>query len=100
MESRGIHGIHRRFRSNCSSSRSEAKKTAIDYIPKADDIDLDGLEEEVSAEDMRELLYMDVAGWKIEMESIKELYSRFGDKLPHELTNQLRALKKRLNNFG
>jgi len=49
---------------------------------------------------MRELLYMDVAGWKIEMESIKELYSRFGDKLPHELTNQLRALKKRLNNFG
>ena len=66
-------------------------------MPKADDINLNGLEKEVSVEDMRELLYVDVAGWKTEMESIKKLYSHFGDKLPQELTNQLSALKKRLN---
>ena len=78
----------------------DAKKTAIGYMPKVHDIDLNGLEKEVSAEDMRELLSVDVAGWKIEMESIKELYSRFGNKLPQELTNHLSALKKRLKNFG
>ena len=75
----------------------DAKKTAIGDTPKADDIDFNGLEEEVTAEDMRELRSVDAAGWKIEMESIKELYSRFGAKLSLELTNQLSALKKRLN---
>ena len=48
---------------------------------------------------MKELLSVDVAGWKNEMESIKEHYARFGDKLPQELTDQLNALKERLNNF-
>ena len=65
-------------------------------MPKADDINLNGLEKEVSVEDMRELLSVDVAGWKTEMESIKELYSHFGDKLPQELTNQPCALKSAL----
>ena len=43
---------------------------------------------------------MEVAGWKNEMESVKELYARFGDKLPQELTDQLSALKRRLDRFG
>jgi GTP-dependent phosphoenolpyruvate carboxykinase len=63
------------------------------YMPKADDIDLNGLEEEVTAEDMRELLSVEVDGWKNEMMSIKEHYARFGDRLPQELIDQLSALK-------
>ena len=48
---------------------------------------------------MRKLLSVEVAGWRNEMESIKEHYARFGDKLPQELTNQLNALKEPLKNL-
>lgn len=34
-----------------------------------------------------------------EVTAAKELYARFGDKLPQELTDQLNALKVRLNNL-
>ena len=78
----------------------DAEEMAIGYMPKAGDIDLNGLEEEVTAEDMRELLSVAVTGWKNEMESIEEHYARFGDKLPQELTDQLNALKNRLNKSG
>ena len=68
-------------------------------MPKVGDIDLNGLEQAVLAKSMKELLSVDVAGWKIENESIKKHYARFGNKLPQELTDQLSALKKRLNHF-
>ena len=77
----------------------DAEKTAIGYMPKSGDIDLNGLEKEVTAESMQELLSLDVAGWKNEVESIEEHYARFGDKLPGELNTQLSALKKRLDNL-
>jgi phosphoenolpyruvate carboxykinase (GTP) len=48
---------------------------------------------------LKELLSVDVTKWKSEIESIKEHYARFGDKLPRELTNQFSAPKKRLSNF-
>jgi len=51
----------------------------------------------VSAEDMRELLAVDVSGWKTELKDIKaEHYAKFGSKLPKELSEQLEALIKRL----
>ena len=77
----------------------DAEETAIGYMPKAGDINLNGLEKEITAESTNELLSLDVAGWKNEVESITEYSARFGDKLPKELTDQLSALKKRLDRF-
>jgi phosphoenolpyruvate carboxykinase (GTP) len=46
------------------------------------------------------LTEISVSIWKNEIESIREHYARFGDKLPPELADQLSALKKRLGSFN
>ena len=73
-----------------------AKETEIGFLPTADAIDITGLEGEVSAADLDELLKVDVAGWKNELAMIKEHYAKFGDRLPAELVKQLEALEARL----
>ena len=46
---------------------------------------------------MKELLKVDVSGWKAELADIKnEHYAKFGAKLPGELQKQLDAIIKRL----
>jgi len=73
-----------------------AKETEIGFLPTVDAIDIKGLEGEVSAADLEELLKVDVAGWKNELAMIKEHYAKFGDRLPQELVKQLEALEARL----
>ena len=63
-------------------------------MPTLDAIDTEGLD--VSKEDMEELLKVDKELWLNEVESIKEHYAQFGEKLPKELRAQLEALEKRL----
>ena len=46
---------------------------------------------------MKELLKVDVAGWKEEIPSIEEHFAKFGDKLPKGLREELDALRNRLN---
>ena len=75
---------------------ADAKETAIGYLPTEEAIDLTGIEDEVSAADLAELLKVDVDGWKAELAMIDEHYAKFGDKLPAELKAQLAALKERL----
>jgi phosphoenolpyruvate carboxykinase (GTP) len=72
----------------------EAVETPIGYMPAENSIERPA---GVTADDMRELLAVDVAGWKSELEDIKaEHYPKFGAKLPKELRDQLEALIKRL----
>ncbi|MBO7327602.1 MAG: phosphoenolpyruvate carboxykinase (GTP), partial [Lentisphaeria bacterium] len=73
-----------------------ANETAIGFLPTTDAIDITGLEGEVSAADLEELLKVDVDGWKNELAMIKEHYAKFGDRLPQELLKQLEALEARL----
>ncbi len=71
-----------------------AVDTAIGFMPALDAIDLP---EEVTTEDMKELLAVDAAGWKAELEDVKsEYYPKFGARLPAELHSQLEAMIKRL----
>ena len=79
----------------CAGTGS-AKETEIGFLPTVDAIDINGLEGEVSAADLEELLKVDVAGWKNELAMIKEHYAKFGDRLPQELVKQLEALEARL----
>jgi phosphoenolpyruvate carboxykinase (GTP) len=76
----------------------EAVKTAIGNMPKADGIDTSGLD--VSSGDMNELLTVDVEGWKSELDSIKDYYDSFGDRLPQGLKDELAELEKRLDEAG
>jgi phosphoenolpyruvate carboxykinase (GTP) len=72
----------------------KAIETPIGFMPAPDAIDRPA---GVSAEDMKELLAVDVDGWKAELSGIKaDHYSKFGSRLPKELNDQLDALIKRL----
>ena len=68
-------------------------ETAIGYVPYAEDINLEGIED-FSIETLKSILEVDKAAWAKEAEGIEEFYKQFGDKLPQELRNQLETLKK------
>ncbi len=73
----------------------DADETAIGYVPKPEDINLEGCG--VDEETLKGLLNVDTETWKKEAEGIKEFYKKFGDKLPKELNDELAALESRLN---
>ena len=75
---------------------AEGVETAIGTLPTPAGIDLTGIEDEVSAADLEQLLAVDVEGWKAELAMIKEHYAKFGAKLPAALVKQLEALEARL----
>ena len=73
----------------------DADETAIGYVPKPEDINLEGCG--VDKETLKGLLNVDTETWKKETEGIKEFYKKFGDKLPKELNEELASLESRLN---
>lgn len=73
----------------------DADETAIGYVPKPEDINLEGCG--VDKETLKGLLKVDTETWKKEAEGIKEFYKKFGDRLPKELEEELEALESRLN---
>jgi phosphoenolpyruvate carboxykinase (GTP) len=76
------------------SGEGKAVKTPIGYMPSPDAIDADGLD--ISEENMEKLLEVNRDEWLKEVESIKEYYKIYGDKLPKELEKQLIDLENRL----
>ncbi len=71
-----------------------AEETAIGYLPKAEDINLEGLEGEITVDGLKSILDVDKALWAEDAKGIEEFYSKFGDKLPKELRAELETLKK------
>ena len=71
-----------------------ADETAIGYLPKAEDINLEGLDGEVTVESLKSILDVDKALWAEDAKGIEEFYGKFGDKLPKELRAELETLKK------
>lgn len=69
-----------------------ADETVIGYEPKPEDIDLDG--SGVTVETLKELLTLDAESWRENCAGIREYFEQFGDKLPHELREELEALEK------
>ncbi len=69
---------------------ADAVKTAIGYLPTADGLDTTGLD--VSDADMEALLSVDVEGWKAALPQFEAHLAQFGDRLPVELTHQLKQL--------
>ena len=75
--------------------KADAEETPIGFVPKAEDINLEGLD--FSVEQLKDILNVDKELWKTETAGIEEFYGKFGDKLPQELRNQLNTLKAKLN---
>ena len=79
----------------------DADETAIGYVPKPQDIDLEGLDYEIAPghkfgiEDLKGILEVDKQKWAKEAEEIENYYSgTIKTRIPAELTDCLEELKK------
>lgn len=79
----------------------DAEETAIGYLPKKGDIDVTGIEDEVTPEIMDKLLAVDKDLWTKEIAEMRRYYKEDiadkGGKVPEALEKQLDALEARLN---
>ena len=74
----------------------DAEETAIGFVPKAEDINLEGIEDVVSEDQLKEILSVDNSLWEDEAKGIEEFYAKFGDRLPKALSDELNTLKANL----
>lgn len=72
----------------------DAVETAIGYVPKPEDINLEGLKD-FDVEKLASILKVDNAKWAKEAAGVEEFYKKFGDKLPKELRDELNGLEER-----
>lgn len=77
---------------NRCEGKVDAVETAIGYVPKAEDINIEGLKD-FDIETLKSILEVDNEKWAAEAAGIDEFYAKFGDKLPAELKEQLAILK-------
>lgn len=72
----------------------DAVETAIGYVPKPEDINLEGLKD-FDEEKLASILKVDNAKWAKEAAGVEVFYKKFGDKLPQELRDELNGLEER-----
>ncbi len=78
----------------------DADETAIGYIPKKTDINVEGIEDEVTPEIMDKLLAVDKDLWTKEIAEMRRYYKEDiadkGGKVPEALIKELDKLEERL----
>jgi phosphoenolpyruvate carboxykinase (GTP) len=73
---------------------ADALDTPIGFVPRPDDLVLDGLDAPV--EDVAAALRIDANDWRAELAGIDAYLEQFGEHLPARLREQLSALERRL----
>ncbi len=76
------------------NGKGGAVETPIGYLPAPGALDLSGLD--IPADDLEQLLSVDIEGWQAEAAGLAEYYESFGDRLPEALRRQLARLQERL----
>ena len=71
-----------------------ANETAIGYLPRVEDLYLDGLD--IPQEDLEALTTVNHDEWQLELEAIRNHFEGYGPKMPKELFEQLDAVEKKL----
>lgn len=72
-----------------------AVKTPIGYIPRIEDINLDGLS--LSKDDLKDLFTIDKKDWREELERQRKFLDNLKDTLPKEIWQEYKDLKRRLS---
>ena len=79
----------------------DAVETPIGYLPKPEDINREGIEDEVSLDRMKELLAVDKDLWKAEIKEMRRYYDddikAKGGHIPEALYKELDKIEARLN---
>ena len=77
------------------ANRAEAQDTPIGYLPKPEDLDLSGLDVDDST--LEQLLTVDTAAWRQEMEAVGQYFDEYEQRVPELLAAEhqkiLSALK-------
>ncbi|GHV00686.1 phosphoenolpyruvate carboxykinase [GTP] [Bacteroidia bacterium] len=76
------------------NDQGKSVNSPIGILPAPDGIDTTGLE--ITPDDMKEVLAVNPDEWREEIKGVEEYYAQFGDHLPGELKDELKALKNRL----
>jgi phosphoenolpyruvate carboxykinase (GTP) len=74
--------------------KAAAVETPIGYVPTPDQIDLEGLDGDLS--DVAESLAVSTEEWRSELPLIEEWFAQIGDSLPSSMRDELVALHNRL----
>ena len=80
---------------NRCEDKVDAVETPIGFVPKAEDINIEGLED-VTIDTIKELLTIDKENWKKEAEGIEQFYGEL-TRVPKELYAELESLKENLD---
>ncbi len=79
----------------------DAQETAIGYLPKPEDLNLEGIEDEVTPEILDKLLDVDKDLWTKEIAEMRRYYKEDiadkGGKIPQGLIDQLDKIEARIN---
>jgi phosphoenolpyruvate carboxykinase (GTP) len=78
--------------------RAGGQDTPIGIVPKAEDLDLDGLD--ATSAEVARALAVDAAEWREELPLIEEWFEFVGEKLPTGVRDEFEALKQRLSEAG
>ena len=79
---------------NRCEGKADADETPIGYVPKAEDIDLTGLD--LTVDTVKDLLDVDKELWKQDLAGVEEFYAKFKGHLPQELVREKENLAERL----
>ncbi len=80
----------------------DAVETEIGYVPRPEDINLDGLDytiegdQKFTVDTLKSILTIEKPYWREDVESIREFYATIGDRLPRELRDCLETLENNL----
>jgi phosphoenolpyruvate carboxykinase (GTP) len=72
----------------------EAQKTPIGYVPRPQDIDLNGLK--LSEKTMEKLADVYKSEWLEELKGHQQFFEQFGDRMPKAIWDEYKDLKQRL----
>jgi phosphoenolpyruvate carboxykinase (GTP) len=75
-------------------NRVDADETPIGFLPRAEDIDTNGLD--MQENDLATLLNVDTASWRDELKSVGEYLQEYGDRIPEKLKDEHRKLVESL----
>ena len=73
----------------------DAVETPIGFVPKAEDINVEGLKD-VTVDTIRDLLTIDKESWLADVDNIKEFYAQVGSHVPSEMFDELAKLEANL----
>ena len=71
-----------------------AHESAIGYLPRPEDLDLEGLE--LPAADLEAITTIDRQAWLAELEAINAHFKTYGHKMPRVLFDQLERVRNKL----